>query len=163
MTQTITKTSVILTATILVVGMMVMTPGFSDAFAKGGAVKTQISAWNGELQPGTPTIDSEKSFVVFNCNSEGTLTANGHLHKTNKLTDVYTVTIFLDNTINSALWDIAEAPVNKVGNANFHAVVEGLSAGEHTVQTHINRGLGQGTYYVNGASGDTENVTVVCG
>ncbi len=162
MTQTITKTSVILTATILVVGMMVMTPGFGDAFAKGGAVKTQISVWDGQLTGEFPTIDSEKSFVVFNCDDEGTLTANGHLHKTNRLGETLTVTIFLDNTINPALWDIAEAPVNKVGNANFHAVVEGLSAGVHTVQTHINQNH-SGTYYVNGDGEGLNNVTVVCG
>ena len=71
------------------------------------------------------------------------------------------MTLFIDNTINPALWD--EAPVNKVGNANFQAVAEGLDAGEHTVQTHINRGHGLGTWFVNGASGDLENVTVTCG
>ena len=161
MTQTITKTSVILTATILVVGMMVMTPGFGDAFAKGGAVKTQISEWNGQITGEDLEIDSEKSFIVFNCDDEGTLTANGHLQKTNRQGETLTVTLKIDGSI-AGTTDIAEAPVNKVGNANFHAVAEGLSAGEHTVQTHINQNNFL-TYYVNGASGALEDVTVVCG
>lgn len=163
MNKTITKTSVILTAAILVVGIMVMTPGFGDAFAKGGATKTQISVWVGQATEEDPTIDSEKSFVVFNCDDEGTLTANGHLHKTNRQGETLTVTVQVDgDNVSPNHVDIAEAPVNKVGNANFHAVVEGLSAGEHLVQTHINQNFGL-TYYINGADGILNDVTVVCG
>ena len=129
----ILKISALLTATILVAGMMAMSTSLEPVFAKKGASKQNMDVWTTNALG--QTIDSSKSFSIARCDDAGTLEVNGHLHKTNQAGTQLDVYLNVDNT---GFMLIDSIVPNKKGTGNFDGTITGLSSGTHSVAIFVN-------------------------
>ena len=129
----ILKISALLTATILLAGMMAMSTSLEPVFAKNGAAKQNMDVWTGNALG--QTIDISKSFSIARCDDAGTLEVNGHLHKTNQAGTQLDVYLNVDNT---GFMLIDSIVPNKKGTGNFDGTITGLSSGTHSVAIFVN-------------------------